>query len=70
MRKYFDDNVEAVMWAMRHQKDGWFVVIDQTGRNEGWYVDLYLVESEDEAGDVHPSNYTEVENASVHVSVV
>ena len=57
MRKYFNDNIEAVTWAMRHQKDGWFTVINQTGRDGGWFVDVYLVESEVEAGDVHPSNF-------------
>ena len=64
MRKYFDSNAEAVVWAMRRQKNGWFTVVDQTERNGAWFVDVYRVESEPEPyqrqiRDLHPSNYTE-----------
>ena len=48
MRKYFDSNVEAVTWAMRLQKDGWFTIINSLGPDGSWFVDTYLVEEETE----------------------
>ena len=57
MREYFDDAAQAATWAMRHQKNGWFAVVDQTEPGGDWFVDVYLVESEDEAEDVRPSDY-------------
>ena len=65
MRKYFDTNAEAVAWALRHERDGWFTVIDRTRIEGTWFVDTYLVESEVEpyrrqVQDLHPSNYEEI----------
>ena len=51
MRKYFESNAEAVVWAIGHDNDDWFTVIDQT-EHGNWFVDVYLVESEAEPRDV------------------